>query len=161
MVFSIGAQILLKFLMNFLEKFANPQKLLTSNTLLGEDHSCISLTLFGSIFNSFEDITNPIYMSSIFMKENFFKFINNFSCCNLLNNIFKCLRFSSSVIMKSRISSKYTIMNLPIKYLSTSFNKLINVLGALVKKNVINNHSYNASFIFNVVFHSSPYLILI
>jgi hypothetical protein len=129
--------------------------------LLGDDHSLIALTFSGSIFNSFEEITKPKYMSSVFIKELFFKFINNFSCCNFLITNVKCFKCSSSVLLKTNISSSYTMENLPMKSFSTSFINLINLLGAFVNPNGMTSHSYKPSFVLNVVFHSSPSLILI
>jgi hypothetical protein len=129
--------------------------------LLGEGHSLISLTCYGFIFNSFEEITKPKYMSYVFMKEHFFRFMSNFFYYNLFITNVKCLKCSSSVLLKTRISSKYTITNLPMNYLSTSLFNLMNVLGEFVKTNGIKSHSYNPAFILNVVFHSFPSLILI
>jgi hypothetical protein len=51
--------------------------------LLGDGHSLIAFTFSRSIFNLFEEITNPKYMSSFFIKEHFFRFISNCSCCNI------------------------------------------------------------------------------
>ena len=69
------------------------------------------------------------------MEDDFFRFINNFSCCNLLITRVKCLKCSFSVLLKINISSRYTITNLPMKYFKTSFINLMKVLGSFVKTN--------------------------
>ena len=81
-------------------------------------------------------------MSFVFIKEDFFIFINNFSYCNLLITNVKYLKCSSSVLMKTNISSGYTITKLPMKYFNTSFINLIKVIGEFFKPNGITNHSY-------------------
>jgi hypothetical protein len=128
---------------------------------LGDGHYLISLTFSGSIFNSFEEITKPKYMSSFFIKELFFRFFNNFYSCNFSITDVICLKCSPFVLLKISMSSRYTMKNLPMKSFNTSFINLINLLGAFVNPNGMTNHSNNPSFILNVVFHSSPSLILI
>jgi hypothetical protein len=129
--------------------------------MLDDGHYLITLTFSGSIFNSFEDITKPKYMSYVFIKEIFFRFISNFSCCNLLIIDVKWFNCSPYVLMKISMSSRCTMINFPMNYFNTSFINLINVLGAFVNTNGMTNQSNKPSFVLNYVFHSSPSLILI
>jgi hypothetical protein len=129
--------------------------------LLGDGHYLIALTFFGSVFNSFEEITKPKYMSSFFIKELFFIFFSNFFCYNFSITDVRCLKCSPFVLLKISMSSRYTMENFPMKYFTTSFINLINLLSAFVNPNGMTNHSNNPSFVLNVVFHSSPSLILI
>ena len=91
----------------------------------------------------------------------FFIFISNFSFSRVFNTILRCLKGSSLLSLKIKISSRYTITNFPFYSFKTSFINLIKVLGALVSPNGITNHSYNPFLFLNAVFHSSPYLIII
>jgi len=59
------------------------------------------------------------------------------------------------------MSSKYTKTKWSIKGLSTLFNGLMKVLGALNKANGKIRHSHNSFLVLKAVFHSSPSLILI
>jgi hypothetical protein len=59
------------------------------------------------------------------------------------------------------MSSKYTIINLPMNTCKTWFINLINVPGAFVSPNNKTNHSYKPCLVLNVVFHSSFSFILI
>jgi hypothetical protein len=62
--------------------------------LPGDGHSLISLTFSRSMFNSFEEVTKPKYMSFVFIKELFFRFINNFLVATfslLLSNVLSVL----------------------------------------------------------------------
>ena len=74
-------------------------------------------------------------MISVFIKEDFFRFINNFSCCSLHITSVRCLKFSSLVLLKINISSIYTTTNLPMKSFSISLINLIKVLEAFVNTN--------------------------
>ena len=56
---------------------------------------------------------------------------------------------------------KVDTTNLSMKALKTWFINLMNVLGALNKPKGMTNHSYKPALVLNVVFHSSPFLILI
>ena len=95
------------------------------------------------------------------IKVIFFRFINNFSCCNFSITDVRCLKCSLFVLLKISMSSIYTMTNLPMKYFNTSFTNLINVLHAFVNPNGMTHHLNKPSFVLNFVFHSCPSLVLI
>jgi hypothetical protein len=81
-------------------------------------------------------------MSFVFMNEDFFMFINNFSYCSFCITVAKCFRCPATILLKTSMSYKYTMKNFPMNSLRTSFINLMKVLGAFVKPNDITSHSY-------------------
>lgn len=66
----------------------------------------ISLKNLGSIFKPFLESMKPKYTNSFFIKVNFFKLINNFSCCKIFKTNLRCFRCFSLVLLYTKISSK-------------------------------------------------------
>ena len=88
-------------------------------------------------------------------KLHFFKLAYNFCSLNITKIWWRCSKWSDSFLLYNKISSKYTIIEIPMQGLTMWFINLMNILGAFDNPNGITIYSYNPSLVLNVVFHSS------
>ena len=100
-----------------------------------------SLYLFWSTFTPCLPTMNTRKYTSFIRKEQFSNFPNNLCCLRTLNNCSKWFICSPTSMLYTRMSSRYTTINLPRKGLNTSFISLIKVLGAPVNPNGITVYS--------------------
>lgn len=82
--------------------------LLSLVKILGDGQSMINYTFKGLSLNPIVNLIKPKQIFSICIKKHFFKLMSNFSYLSVTKNFCKYCKYSFSLELKIKITSKYT-----------------------------------------------------